>query len=208
MGIGACLSFVKRGKEPSYAQNPGGFFNLKKFFLCASLNPMAKFMEYKPAEVSIKQGETVVTYNAHHIDMTHHSGGRVYLHADLFGARMTTKINDMPYPPFPTKEATVSNKYDVNTEKNTAIDTLVMGVQQLERALFQEKQQIDRVSREQAALVESASAALNHQLAESIHAGVTRDDLRTHFPSTFVALQARMQELQSTMSVDNAPALV
>lgn len=107
-----------------------------------------------------------------------------------------------------TKEATVANKYDVDLQKNTAIDTLVMGVQQLEQALFQEKQQIDRVRREQAAKVENASAALNHQIAESIHAGVTLEDLRKHFPNTFVVLQSRMSELQTTMSVDNAPALV
>jgi hypothetical protein len=181
---------------------------LKNIFECASMNPMAKMTPQQRTYLTIDQGNTAVTYNVSHIDMLHSSGGRVELNADLHSARTTTKLVGGTNTPVEKEVATVNKKYDVDPEKNTAIDTLVLGVKQLEQALFQEKQQIDRVSREQAWKVEQASASLNHQIAESIHAGVTLDDLRTHFPSTFAALQSRMSEVQTTMNVDNAPALV
>lgn len=170
---------------------------------------MVKFIKHTPTEISIKDGEHVVTYNAHHIDMIHHSGGRVDLHADLFGARMATKLNDMPYPPFPQKEEkTVANTYHLNDDKNAAIGAVKVRVEAIETALLVRNQAIAKVTREQDALVAEAVEKLDARLTTAIQEDVAIEDLEEHIPHHNGVLAERVEAVISMTSLDKVAELV
>lgn len=209
MGIGACLSFVKRGKEPSYAQNPGGFFNLKKFFLCASLNPMAKMTQQKPAYLTYHHPdgrEEQFKINFGNWDfINEHS---ISISANLTKLSRMTRLSSEYFTPAPKKEETVSNTYHLNDDKNAAIGNAIVAVENVEKALLDRQILVAEFTRKQDLFVAAEIDKLDRKLVEALQADVTTEELEEHIPHHGGVLADRIEKVIEATSLDNIPALV
>lgn len=170
---------------------------------------MAKFMEYKPVQVTIAQGDSEVVYQAQHVNMQHRSGGFVELHADLFGAMINPKINDIPYPTNPKKEeAQVSNSYHINDDKNAAIGKVKTAVENLEQALLTRQLVIEKVTLEQDAFVATQVRALDNQLLAAIQEDVLIEELEVSIPAHNGVLAKRVESIFDITGLDKIAELV
>lgn len=169
---------------------------------------MAKFMEYKPVQVTIAQGDSEVVYQAQNVNMQHQSGGFVKLRADLFGARITPKINDMPYPPFPQKEEKVTNSYHINDDKNKAIGSVKQAVETLEKTLLARQLEIERVTLEQDAYVATQVRILDGKLLAAIQEDVLIEELEVAIPAHNGVLAKRVESIFDLTGLDKIAELV